>query len=337
MVIREQWGEYKKQQVYLWTITNATGNSVQLTNYGATVVSIIVPGKDGQKENVVIGFPTLQGYLEDTCYIGVTVGRFANRIGNATFQLNGVAYHLEANDNANSNHSGKSGFHNKVWDVEEKENGVSFFIVGEDGDGGFPGNVSVRVDYTWSNANELLIQYRGTTDKKTILNLTNHSYFNLSGGDEKSWYHELTIASDKIVETNAQYIPTGNIVAANAKAFNTQTIKEKLIEQNGRLHGLNDCYVVDPHAFEPVAYVWESASGRTMEVCTSYPGLLLYTGDYLESRVDGHAGKVYTPFDGFCLECQYFPDSPNHANFPSAVLDTDKEYNEFIQYSFGLK
>lgn len=337
MIVQREWGKYNDNRIHLWTITNAKGSSVQLTNYGATVVSIIVPDKEGGMDNVVVGFPGLDGYVDDACYIGATIGRFANRIGNATFQLDGRDYELEANENGNSNHSGESGFHKKVFAYETTDDTVSFFLVSEDGEGGFPGKLSLRVDYTWSDADELLIQYKATCDRKTIVNLTNHTYFNLSGGKEKSWNHELSINSDKIVETDSQYIPTGHIVDAREKVFRDKVIKEILVENDGRLSGLNDCYVVDPNASKPVATVWEKKWGRTMDVRTSYPGLLLYTGDYLGSRIVGHTGRRYEPFDGFCLECQYFPDSPNHIHFPSVVLAENELYNEFVQYSFNIK
>ncbi len=333
----EQWGSYKGEAVYLFTITNREGNIAQLTNYGASLVSVIVADKKGNKENVVAGFDDLNGYLHDHCYIGATAGRFANRIAGASFKLGDERYFLEANENGNSNHSGSSGFNTKVFAYESSDSSVSFSLLSKDGEGGFPGNLQLMVTYSWTDTNELLIEYKAATDKKTIVNFTNHSYFNLSGGRENIVSHELNIASDKIVEADEHYIPTGKIIDAGRKKFSNSAIKEKLIVADNKIIGLNDCYVIQSSGEKPVCEVLENISGRTMNVFTSYPGLLLYTGDYLESSIEGHFGRKYQPFDGFCLECQYYPDSPNHANFPSTILDVNEEYNEFIKFSFGVK
>ncbi|ANI88813.1 galactose mutarotase [Arachidicoccus ginsenosidimutans] len=337
LIQKEFLGKLGEKDIFLFTLVNKNKNYVQLTNYGASVVSIVVPDKNGMKENVVLGFSNLEGYLKDKCYIGATVGRFANRIANAGFKIDNERYFLEANENNNSNHSGASGFHKRIFDYEIKNDSVSFSLLSKDGEGGFPGNLQLAVAYTWNDENELLIEYNATTDKKTIVNLTNHSYFNLSVGRENILSHELNIASGKIVETDEHYIPTGKIVDAGNKKFHHNSIKEKLIITDDKAIGLNDCYVIQPNSEAPVCEVLEKVSGRTMSVFTSYPGLLLYTGDFLESSVDGYFGRKYQPFDGFCLECQYYPDSPNHANFPSTILDVNEEYNEFIKFSFGVK
>lgn len=337
MILQESWGRYDGAAVYLFTMVNAKGNKVQLTNYGASVAAIAVPDKHGKCENVVLGFPSLEGYLLDKCYIGVTIGRFANRIAKGSFNIDGKRYFLEINENNNSNHSGETGFNTRVFDFETGEDTIIFSLLSHDGEGGFPGNLKVSITYTWNDEDELSIGYAAVTDKKTIVNLTNHSYFNLSGGKENILPHELSIASDKIVEVNEHYISTGSLVDAGNKRFDRQPIKDKVVVRDGVVKGLNDCYAIRPGAAMPACEVWEKVSGRTLKVFTSYPGLLLYTGDHLESIANGHFGRKYQAFDGFCLECQYYPDSPNHDNFPSVVLDVDEEYNEFIKFSFGIK
>lgn len=337
MIEQEEWGSFNEAVVYLFTIINARGNKVQLTNYGASMVAVMVPDKNGKCENVVLGFPSLEGYLQDKCYIGTTIGRFANRIANGSFSIDDRQYFLELNENNNSNHSGETGFNTQVFDFVINKDSVVFSLLSSDGAGGFPGNLKVEITYTWNDENELLITYKATTDKKTVVNLTNHSYFNLSGGKENILRHTLSIASDKIVEVDGQYIPTGNLIDAGNKKFHRQFIKDKIVMQNNEAKGLNDCYAIEPSATIPVCEAWEEISGRTLKVYTSYPGLLLYTGDHLESSADGHFGRKYRSFDGFCLECQYYPDSPNHDNFPSVVLDTNEVYNEFIRFSFGIK
>lgn len=337
MIEQGVWGIYNGVEVYLFAIINSKGNKVQLTNYGAAIVAVVVPDKNGKRDNVVLGFPSLEGYLQDRCYIGTTIGRFANRIANGSFNIDGKRYFLETNENNNSNHSGENGFNTRVFNFEMDGNAVVFSLLSNDGDGGFPGNLKVTITYTWSDENELLIAYKAVTDKKTIVNLTNHSYFNLSAGKENILSHELSIASDRIVEVDEHYISTGNLIDAGSKKFHRQLIKDKLVMQSDEVIGLNDCYAITPSTAIAACEVWEKASGRVLRVFTSYPGLLIYTGDHLGSNAAGHLGRLYQPFDGFCLECQYYPDSPNHANFPSVVLDAGEQYNEFIKFSFGIK
>lgn len=337
MIVQDVWGRYNETEIYLFTIINAEGNKLQLTNYGASVVAVVVPDRNGICENVVLGFPSPEGYFRDKCYIGTTIGRVANRIANGSFNIDGKQYFLEINENNNSNHSGENGFNTRVFDFEIDGDAVVFSLLSNDGEGGFPGNLKVTVTYTWTDENELLIGYKAVTDKKTIVNLTNHSYFNLSGGRENILSHELSIASDKIVEVDEHYISTGNLIDAGNKAFHGESIKNKMVVQNGEVKGLNDCYAILPGISAPACEAWDKFSGRALKVFTSYPGLLLYTGDHLECSSDGHFGRAYRPFDGFCLECQYYPDSPNHDNFPSVELDADEEYNEFIKFSFGIK
>lgn len=338
LISRIPWGKYQGKEIFLFRITDRKGAYVELTNYGASVVSVVVPDKHDSFGNVVLGFPMLQGYLDDECYLGSTVGRYANRIANGKFRLNGVDYQIETNDGLHSNHSGSSGFNAKVFEEEIKENEISFSFLSEDGDGGFPGNLRVVVSYSWIDM-ELRIKYTAETDQNTIVNITNHSYFNLTAGQENIFRHELTIHANEYLPMNADYIPTGEILNDEAMIFSKTSIGSKL--QTGHVFkGLNTCYALkqaDKSARDPVAELYDPVSGRSLEVFTSYPGLLCYTGDYLSSTTPGHYSAAYKPFEGLCLECQYFPDSPNHLNFPSSVLEAGKLYHESISYKFNVE
>lgn len=335
------WGETANGPVRLFRLTNAGGAFVEITNYGATLVSAHVPDRHGKLANVVLGYDSLQGYLTDPNYMGATIGRFANRIAHATFELDGKHYPLEANDGSNSNHGGSAGFHCQTFGYEIRENGITFHYTSPNGEGGFPGTLQLAVRYEWTEDNLLTIHYRATTDQPTIANFTNHAYFNLSGRKSCIDDHELHIFAENILETTADHIPTGVISPAALLAFNGHQISEKIKEENGVREGLNTCYIIDKqnNAFEQTASsppdsaltrackLTGPKTGRTLTVHTSYPGLLLYTGDYL-------VGEKHRPFEGLCLECQYFPDSPNHPAFPSAALRPGEVYDHTIQYHF---
>nr|WP_068887038.1 aldose epimerase family protein [Pedobacter panaciterrae] len=322
-ISRKPWGNYKNKDIYLFKIENKTGAFVELTNYGATVVSIVVPDKNNTLGNVILGFPELQGYLDDDCYLGSTVGRFANRIAGAAFNLDGIDYQLEANDNGNSNHSASAGFNNKVFDYIIDDDRLVFRILSEDGEGGYPGNLTLEVCCQWTIDNALLITYTAVTDKKTVVNITNHCYFNLSAVAGRNFLnHQLTINAESMLEAGADYIPTGRIVKTDPTQLND-------------LKGINTCFVLNQQ--DVAATLKDPDSGRILKIHTSYPGLMLYTGDYLKSQFYGHLGKTYKPLDGVCLECQYYPDSPNHINFPSTILEPDHLYQESITYKFSTE
>ncbi|NQX56011.1 aldose epimerase family protein [Pedobacter panaciterrae] len=322
-ISRKSWGNFKNKDIYLFKIENKTGAFVELTNYGATVVSIVVPDKNNGLGNVILGFPELQGYLEDICYVGSTVGRFANRIARASFNLDGIDYQLEANSNGNSNHSASAGVNSKVFDYIVDDDRLIFKILSKDGEGGFPGNLTLEVCYQWTSDNALLITYTAITDRKTIVNVTNHCYFNLSAiADRNFLNHRLKINAKSMLESAADYIPTGRLVRTNGSELND-------------LKGINTCYVLDKNG--AAATLVDPESGRVLDVYTSYPGLMLYTGDYLESRCNGHLGEPYKPLDGICLECQFYPDSPNHPSFPSTILKPDHLYQESITYKFSTQ
>ena len=290
--------------IYLFAVKNKDSSYVELTNYGDTIVSIIVPGKHRHLDNVVLGFSSLEGYLQDSCYIGSTIGRYANRIGNSCFELDGITYQLESNDKSNSNHGGFSGFNKKVFDFEINDNIISFSLLSKDGEGEFSGNLKLTMDYTWNEKHHLSITYKATIDKKTIANFTNHSYFNLSSGKNNILEHELSLDSNQLLETTDDCIPTGVIVSAPNKIFETK-IKEQITVNDNSVKEMNDCFILLKNKGVADCSLIDFVSGRCLKVFTSYPAILVYSGDFLSSSLPCHLGGVYKPLDGICLECQY--------------------------------
>lgn len=323
----ESFGWYEEREIFKFKITNSHGNYVELLNYGAIVKSIVVPDNEGKKENIVLSYPTLEGYIKDKSYIGATVGRFANRIYNAEFSIQNQKYYLDKNDGENCNHSGSEGFNNKVFDFLIENDTIIFALYSRSGEGGFPGDLNLKVIYNWTNENELKIQFLAETNEATPLNFTNHSYFNLSAGKEKIHNHRLTIEASRILESTPDYIPTGKILLADDYLFLNNKIQNR---------GINCYYIFDRNSVNKnfVSELFEEKSGRLMRVYTSYPGVQLYTGEYLESDTIGENSELYRPFDGLCLECQYYPDSPNHPYFPNTIFEAGRLYNETITYTF---
>jgi aldose 1-epimerase len=320
---------------------NQKGEFIEVSNYGATLISIFVRDTEDVLGNVILGFPALQSYIDDQCYLGSTIGRFANRICNATFSLDGKKFELEPNDGPNSNHSGTSGFNKKLFSYEVRGERLIFSLLSPDGEGGFPGNLKVEVHYQWNNENELKIEYFGQTDQHTLFNLTNHSYFDLSAGRSRVLDHRLSVFSDQIVKAGPNYIPTGELVSvAEAYAFADTRIEDRLLQPDGSIRGLNICYVLDSGQQKsglPAATLFDPYSGRGLDLYTSYPGLMLYTGDYLNTTDPGSGGRPYQPFDGLCLEAQFFPDSPNHPAFPSAELNAGDVSHHYIILKFSTR
>lgn len=305
-----QWGRFKGNDVMLFRITNNNGSYVELTNYAATLVSVFVPDKFNKLDNVVLSYPDLEGYLNDKCYIGSTVGRFANRIDKAQFVLDGTTYQLDKNDGNNTNHGGLAGFHARVFDYTTFGSKLTFTLLSKDGDGGYPGDLILNVDYEWNDNNELSICYTASTNKKTVANFTNHAYFNLGARGKDIFDHQLSIDSNKVLETTSEHIPTGKIIPVDGTRLKP---------------GINTYYLFNKE--NALCRLSDINSGRVLEVATSYPGVQVYTGDFL---------IPHKPCEGVCLECQYFPDSPNHAHFPSTVLEPGKIYNEYIVYKFSV-
>lgn len=322
------------EPVFYFKITNGSGASVGFTNWGARWIDASVPDINGQLTNVIAGHDTPEAYLHDTYYMGATIGRFANRIANASFIIDGKEYQLEANDNGNTNHGGVSGFHQKLWQWEKLTDGVRFTLTSPDGEGGFPGNLHVRVEYKWNESNELSVCHYGTSDKPTYLNMTNHAYFNLSGTKEKITSHVLSIPAERMLDTTPRFIPTGKMISVKDTPFDftrSKVIGKELYAENRQLHanrGYNHCYVLKENASAEMmqaACLIEPASGRRLTVATDLPGVLLYTAGYYEH-----------PDTAVCLETQFFPDTPSHAHFPSCLLKPGCQYYRQTVYKFDV-
>jgi aldose 1-epimerase len=335
--------------VDLYTLTNGKGVEAQIITYGGTVVSLKVPDSAGKLDNVVLGFSRLEDYAESSPYFGAIIGRYGNRIGGARFMLDGVSYQLPANDKTNSLHGGKKGFDKVVWQAQEVtgDSGPALRLShrSPDGDQGYPGNLAVTVDYTLTDDNALRIQYSATTDKPTVVNLTNHSYFNLSGeasGDVMA--QEIMINAERYTPVDPGLIPTGELapVAGTPFDFTKPTAIGARIdeghEQIVRGRGYDHNFVLNRPADNSLALaarVRDPKTGRTLEVLTTEPGVQFYSGNFLDATLVGTGGKVYRQTTGFCLETQHFPDSPNKPDFPSTVLRPSETYRTTTVYRFG--
>ncbi len=344
----EPWGQ-EPEGVKLYTLVNAKGNVVELTNFGASLVSLTVPGKDGEMENVILGYDSLSGYVNGNPYHGATVGRYANRIAGGKFILDGEEYTLTKNNGPNSLHGGPGGFHNQVWKgtAETIANGhqVTFHLVSEHMEEGFPGELEVNVIYTWTDENKLIINYTATTDRKTIVNLTNHSMFNLDGaGNGDILGHELVVDADSIVPVDSTLIPKGELMAVKGTPFDfreARRIGARINEDHPQLlagNGYDHCFVLNNEGkLEVVATLYSPNSGRYMEVLTDEPGVQIYTGNFLDGTEIGHGGKIYEFRHGIALETQHFPDSPNKPDFPSVVLEPSETYRQTTIYRFSVR
>ena len=306
-----------------------------VSTFGAAWTSLCLPSRKNGKTDVLLGYSSLAGYQNDASYLGVTVGRFANRIGGACFTLNGKKYHLDKNDGENSLHGGRLGFSKRLWRSEsyEKNDGVfvRFELESPDGDGGFPGKLTVAVTYGLTRVNEIIAIYEAQADSPTPVNLTNHAYFNLAGeGQGSILSHEITLDSSLYLEVDERFIPTGRLLPVNGSL---DFRKRRPIGQ-----GCDHCFAIDgePGKLRPCAEVFEPVSGRTMKVCTTQPAVQLYTGNMLDG-IPGKAGSLYTRHTGFCLETQHFPDSPNKKDFPSCIFGPDRDYYEKSVFAFDFR
>ncbi len=333
-IVKESWGEFNGHPVDLYRLKNTQSAFVEIITYGAIVKSINVPDKQGMLENVVAGFDNIEGYLQDTCYIGATIGRFANRIKNGCFKMSKQKFDLDKNDGVNTNHGGFYGFNSKFFDARIEDDKLVLSAKSEAGEGGFPGHVTLIVSYRWTEKNALEILYKAETDGPTPLNITNHSYFNLSGFQKDIQRHSLQIESDQVVEVDENYIPTGKLIPVGNLAFNKDSIFSKMKDNNG----INSYYIFkeEINSAKPKCILLDNFSGRTLEVYTSYPGVQVYTGDFLKTKDIGSHHKKYTPFDALCLECHHYPDYVNNTNFPSGLISYDRLYSEVIKYEFGI-
>jgi len=333
------------ETVTLYTLTNKNGLSVSLMDYGATIVKILAPDRNGKLDDVVLGFDKFAPYLHLKAYFGATIGRYANRIAKGQFELGKTVCQLPCNDGPNSLHGGFRGFDKRMWKSEPVDSdipAVRFSRLSPDGEEGYPGNLFVSVTFSLNDDNELRISYEATADKTTIINLTNHSYFNLAGGGT-ILDHILTLHADSFTPVDATLIPTGEIkkVAGTPWDFLSPTpMGSRLKETGGKPVGYDHNFVLQKGFFSNwslAAEVEEPRSGRTLSVSTDQPGLQFYTGNFLDGTLTGAGGNVYRQYSGFTLETQHFPDSPNHDNFPSTVLAPGETYKTSTVYAFGVK
>jgi aldose 1-epimerase len=332
--------------IELFTLRNGNGMEVAISTYGAVVQSLKLPDKSGTPVDIVLGYDDLAGYENDKSYFGATIGRYGNRIGHARFTLDGVEYKLPANDGPNCLHGGTKGFNKRVWTPKGATAAnppVMLEYVSKDGEEGFPGNLTATVTFTLSDNNELRIDYHAVTDKPTVVNLTNHSYFNLSGeGNGDILSHEVMIDGDRITPVDATLIPTGQYMKVEGTPFDFRSahaIGERINANNQQIKfgkGYDHNWVLNHTGAGPTlaARVHDPKSNRSMEVLTTEPGLQFYTGNFLDGSVKGKRGKAYQHRSAFCMETQHFPDSPNKKDFPSTTLRPGQEYKSTTIYRF---
>jgi len=340
------------ETVDVYTLTNAQGMAVRVMTYGGVILSLKVPDRDGHLDDVVLGYDDLDGYLRESPYFGALIGRYGNRIGGARFALDGATYALAANNGANHLHGGLRGFDKVVWDAEsfatDDAVGVRLSRTSPDGEEGYPGNLSVEVTYTLTDANELSFAYRATTDAATPVNLTQHSYFNLAGdGSGDVLGHRLTLFADRYTPVDAGLIPTGELAPVEGTPFDFRTphaIGARIGADHPQIAfggGYDHNFVlsrgdVAPGELTLAARVEEPATGRTLEVRTTEPGIQFYSGNFLDGSLVGKGGVAYGHRFGFCLETQHFPDSPNQPAFPSTILRPGEEYRSLTVLRFGV-
>lgn len=333
--------------VSMYTLKNNSGATMSVINYGGIITSLLVPDKDGNLIDVVLGFDSLQAYEKRNPFFGALVGRYGNRIGGGKFTLDGKEYDLVKNNNGNHLHGGTKGFDKVIWNVEEvsSDEGVAIRLsyLSKDMEEGYPGNLDVKVVYTLTHDNTVKFDYEATTDKKTIVNLTQHTYFNLKGGNGDILDHMMRINADKFVPVNEGLIPVGELrpVENTPMDFRKPTrIGERINADDEQIRfgrGYDHTWVLNGEGLKLAAEVYAEASGIEMTVHTTEPGVQFYTGNFLDGSLTGKNNVVYHQRTGFCLETQHFPDSPNQKNFPSVVLNPGEKYATTTTYKFSVR
>ena len=339
--------EHKKMEHF--TLENSTGIAIEILNLGGIIQSIKTPDKNGVLKDIALGFSDPKKYGDEHPFFGAIVGRFANRIAKGTFSLEGTTYRLATNNGPNHLHGGDKGFNKVFWSAspfsDDNSSGVTLGYLSKDMEEGYPGNLSVLVTYTLTEDNILKVKYEAHTDKTTVLNLTQHSYFNLSGDFSKQILdHQLQLNADQFLQTDANQIPNGTYqdVANSPFDFRTpKTIGQDIAAENEHLKigkGYDHCWVINKQeaAMVKTATVYHPKSGRVMEVFTDQPGVQLYTGNFLDNTLPSKTGGTYGPQSGFCLETQHFPDAPNHPSFPSTVLNPGETFTSETWFKFSV-
>ncbi len=344
---KETFGIHQGKEVYLFTLKNKQENVLKLSSFGARIVWIEVPDKNGKKVNITFGYDTFEEMIKGDPYYGSIVGRYANRIAGGKFNLDGKEFTLSINNGPNSLHGGPGGWHSVVWDSEIIETGgipaVKFTYLSPDMEEGYPGTVNVEVLYTWTNNNEIIINYKCTTDRKTVINVTNHAYFNLHGSGNKDILdHVLEIKASNFIPVDATLIPTGEIRPVFSTPFDftvPRMIGSGIDEDYDQLragNGYDHTFVLD-NLDEVDVTLFEPVSGRFMEVITDQPAIQFYCGNFLDGSVIGYGGKPYNFRSGLCLETQHYPDSPNQPDFPSTLLNPGETFSSRTIYRFSVK
>jgi aldose 1-epimerase len=333
------------QEVHKYILKNVNGVEVHVINYGGIITHLIAPDKNGKLEDIVLGYDKLEGYLNESPYFGAIVGRYGNRIRNGRFSLDGETYQLAQNNNGQHLHGGINGFDKVFWNIQPDEAGLKLTYHSPDMEEGYPGNLFVTVFYRLTDDNALEIDYHATTDKKTVVNLTQHTYFNLSGSKSKNILdHELTIYADRFLPVDKTLIPEPDMTPVNGTPFdftNPTPIGQRINDDHAQLKiagGYDHCWVLnDPDTLKDAASLYDPSSGRYVEVITSEPGIQFYSGNFLTGSIIGKKGIRYDHRYGLCLETQHFPDSPNRSDFPSVILAPGEEYKTKTIYRFGTR
>jgi aldose 1-epimerase len=342
-ITRNDWGETGGNQVYIYTLTNKNGVQVKISNYGGTVTSWLVPDKNGNKSSIVLGFDSLSGYLAKPPYFGALIGRYCNRIAKGRFRIGDTSYTLAANDGKNHLHGGKKGFDKVIWEpvpVLDSVPSLTLKYFSRDGEEGYPGNLKVTVTYRLADDDALSIEYLAETDKATPVNLTNHSYFNLTGNVNNSILDQiLLINADHYTPVDSSLIPTGEIKSVDGTPFDfskPERIGSRINQVKG---GYDHNFVLNrkDNSLLPAAVLSDSLSGRKLEVFTTEPGIQFYSGNFLNGTIKTSDGKPIRSHSALCLETQHYPDSPNEAGFPSTLLKPGEKYYSLTEYKISIQ
>lgn len=332
----------KAGEITVYTIINSNGSSVRLSSLGAGILAVNVPDRLGKIENVALGYAKPEDYLDDGPCMGKIPGRYANRIANGKFSIDGKNYELAVNNGPNHLHGGPTGFQNRIWDSEIMPDGVRFTYVSEDGEEGYPGKLTVTAEYRWSDRNKLKLDLKAVSTADTVVNLTNHAYWNLRGADSGcALFHKLKIRATRWLPTDDTLVPTGELAPVEGTPMDFR----KMREINSRIRanfpalvygkGYDNCWVLDKE--EAAVELKDPHSGRKLTVSTDQPGVQVYTGNWLTGCPVSGSGTRYLDYDGVAIEAQGFPDAPNHPDFPSQLLKAGEEYSRYIIFAFSTE